>query len=133
MPNARTKISNWVYRISLTLLIIGTLRLGQFVYDQFVSSVGKVDTSVFLTALVGAMNGTMALGVAALAMAVRSGAVVWILGMQFVGLCLIMAPSFMNQAHSGPMYIAVAIATVSLIIGTLLFTYLIRKTEIRAL
>lgn len=133
MTGARTKTSKWIYRITLSLLVVGTLRHGQFMYDQFSTSVVETSASIYWTALLGIMSGTIALALAAVAMLLRSGAVVWLLGLQFGLMCITVAPSFLTAQSQGPALIALVVVLVVLAIGAALFTYLIRKSEIRPL
>ena len=133
MAGARTKVSNWIYRLSLTLLVLGTVKHGQFMYDQFSISVGETETAVYWTALFGTMSGSFSLAVAAMAMVFRSGAVVWLLGLQFGLLCFLLGPSLLIANSTGPAIITAVVAILVLGVAGALFTYLFRKEEIRSL
>lgn len=132
MTSSRTKVSNWVYRIALSLLVLGTLRHGQFMYDQFPSVAAETATpAVYWTALLAVMGSTFTFALACVAMVFRSGSVVWLLGLQFVLICFTAGPSFVLARSTEPMLIGIAIALVIFGIGAALFTYLIAKNEIR--
>jgi hypothetical protein len=131
LNTTRTKTSNWVFRISLSLLIFGTVRHGQFMYDQVHPMIDSGTGPVYWTALVSVMNGTVSLAAAVLAMLLRSGAVVWLLGLQLAFTFLTLLPSLLSIDDTAPALIGVAIAGAALLAGAVIFTYLIRRNEIR--
>ena len=133
MTIARTKVSNWIYRLALLGLIVGTIRHGQFMYDQFPTTVREAGTAVYWTALLGVMSSTVGFAFAAIAMLFRSGAVVWLLGLQLGLMCLTLAPTLLNANTPEPAIIMVVLTTIVLVITGVLFTYLIRREEIRSL
>ncbi len=131
MNTKRTKTSNWIFRISLSLLILGTVRHGQFMYDQVHPMIDSGTGPVYWTALVSVMGGTVSLAAAALAMLLRSGAVVWLLGLQLALTFAALLPSLLSTKDIAPALIGGAISGVALLAGAVLFTYLIRRNEIR--
>ena len=131
MTNARTKISGWLYRITLGLLMLGTVRYAQFVYDQMLAAINVPADEVFWTAFASVMSGAGTLAFATLAMLVRSGAVVWLLGLQFAQMVFLLVPTYVFLKATGPALISLAIVLAILALGIVLFTYLMRRDEIR--
>jgi hypothetical protein len=131
MTNARTKTSNWLYRITLGLLVLGTVRYVQFVYHQMLPAINLSDGEAFWTVAPSVYGGTATLALAAIAMFMRSGAVVWLLGLQFGQIVLLMAPSFVFTKAIVPGLIGLIVVLAIVGVGIVLFTYLMRRDEIR--
>ncbi len=131
MSEKRTKLSNWVYRLILGLLIIGACRYGREMMSQFGDSNQGLTGGTYWSVTLSLLSGAISLGVAALAMALRSGAVVWLLGLQLILMVSTVLPAMLGAGSAG-LLIGVALLLVVVVgLAAAIFIYLIRRGEIR--
>lgn len=125
----RTILSNWVYRICLAILIFGTFRLGQLAVDRIPVEVREIKGTLLWAALLVAMRTPVMLALCCLALLLRSGAVVWLLGIEFF---FAVAPLLVSLESDPLLFMVVLIfLTIVVAIGAGVLTYLIKKQELR--
>lgn len=131
MSEKRTKLSNWVYRVILGLLVLGAYRYGREMMSQFGDANQGLTGGTYWSVTMSLLSGAFSLGVAALAMALRSGAVVWLLALQALLMVSTVSPSFLDVGSPGLILAMVLLVVVAVGIVGALFAYLIYKQEIR--
>ena len=126
----RTAVSKWVYRFCLSLMILGTIRATQFIWDQIPLLSAGAEGPALWIAQFSVMSGPIALAICCLAMLLRSGAVVWLLGMQFF---FTATPMLIGLWPSAGSFAVLAAPLIGLFaIGAGILIYLILKQELRA-
>lgn len=125
----RTTISKWVYRICLSLMILGTVRAFQFMQDQLPLLKGSAEGPTLWIVQFTVLSDAIMLAICCLAILLRSGAVVWLLGALF----LFTATPLVLGAWPDPANFAIAAVLVAstLAISAVVFTFLIVKQELR--
>jgi energy-converting hydrogenase Eha subunit C len=107
------------------------VKYGQFLFEQGKPLLESATGQAYWIAIAGLMTGALYLVAATLALALRSGAVVWIMGVQLVNTAVIMAASLANNSDLGFATLMAAICVIITTMGILLVAYLIKREEIR--
>ena len=132
-PSERTTLSRWVYRLTILLFAAGAVRVGQFYYHQIAEATIGATTAVYLAALLAAMSTPLTLATIAFAMLLRSGGAIWITGLLALQTALVLViplwadPSMPFGAKALPL----TFCATCLVIGGVVFWYLVRRTELR--
>ncbi len=126
----RTTVSKWVYRVCLSLMILGTMRAFQFMQDQLPLLKDNAEGPTLWIVQFTVLSDAIMLAICCLAMLLRSGAVVWLLGALF----LFAATPLLLGAWPDPANLTIAAVLVAstLAISAAVFTFLIVKQELRA-
>ncbi|WP_041767852.1 hypothetical protein [Pseudovibrio sp. FO-BEG1] len=129
----RTKVSNWIYRVFVVVLLIATLRFAHYMYilAMYGDVAEQSDLGVKLIALWGSMNTPLMLAITTLAVLCRSGASVWLIALLFIE---VSAPFFLANASTGLDGGVVIVLMFFLVaafgVASLMF-FLIKRGEIR--
>jgi hypothetical protein len=125
----RTTTSTWVYRITIGLLILGAIKVGQMMWDLQAPFIAATEGPAYAVAMINVSATPLSLLVGAAAMFLRSGAVVWLLGTHFVFTAMTMLAGLSDNRPI--LALTTAIVVCLFVLGALLFAYLIRKEELR--
>ena len=99
-------------------------------WDQLPSLMGGAQGTTLLIGQFSAMSGPISLAICCVAMILRSGAVVWLLGVQFV---FTVTPLLIGiWPERVPFAIFAGLSTAAFLIGATVLTYLVSKQELRA-
>lgn len=130
----RTRFSVWVYRITLALMVLTTLRFAQFGWAFSSEQMASSDNYQQFLAQIATLKQPLGLFMATVAFALRSSASYWLVGYLVLdmGAGLLLPLVWGNVAGPGTLFVAGTIATLVIsIVG--LFYYLIRHDEVRAI
>lgn len=133
MPKSFRFSPRWVYRISLLILMIVTLKSGQFTFNEYhKTGPGFFETSgTDYRLLWAAMSGSLWLIGAVFAMAFRSGAVIWILSLYIIINILPLFPLFFQTMPAIPAFMATIVISLPIVIAGFVFRYLVKTGELR--
>lgn len=128
----RTRVSNWVYRIATSALVLATsayVRLMWKVASDMVQRYPAVGHGYFSALL--PMLGTLTLVLAAAALLLRSGAVMWLFPLFWVQHAMPFAVELYQDGTPVGLIIAVSSVFGPLIVVMPLFYWLVRRQELR--
>ncbi|WP_342076670.1 hypothetical protein [Yoonia sp. SS1-5] len=111
-------------------MIIGAARATQFVWDQIPQLTANAAGTTLWIAQFSVMTGPISLAICCLAMLLRSGAVVWLLGMQFLFTSTPMLIAAWTP--TGSFALLATLVGIAFAIGAAILSYLVLKQELRA-
>ena len=132
----RTKVSNWVFRVTLALYVLATLRFGKLQWDILQQTTARMPEGFQSPLLnLGSMSATVAMLLATVALGLRSSAALWLTGLVLYEQLASIAPILVSiQLRSSP---ASYFATIALVLLVLLIAavlvFLVKRDEVRRL
>ena len=127
----RSKFSNWVYRVFITLVLIASYKSAQFAYAMFAEANSKLTGTVWATALYSVMGTSILLLFIAISLLCRSGASVWLTGWLFISAVAPVLITAFGSTSTGGAFLLLAIASIVVLIVAGVLVYLIKTNEIR--
>ncbi|MEP5762792.1 MAG: hypothetical protein ABJ327_26425 [Litoreibacter sp.] len=131
MTEKRTTFSTWVYRVTLALMVAGSIKYTQFMYHQMSHIFETSDERAYLLGIATFVSTPLGLFAATLAMFLRSGAVIWLVGLLLTGFVVQMSAYMPLIQNTGFIALLMIFLLMCLVITFALFRYLIQREEIR--